>query len=228
MFTHPNAHRHGWMTLAGLALCAVLFGLPAEARAWQEQPVLEYIVAHNPVLKAYRSVANEYRPATGMEQMLEHASVYWRLGTGGTDFRDEAVLAQAGVQISIPLASPKERRAWAEKALEQTRAVDEVRAKALADIAALRHHEADLKAARAKLKFLKDKSAHLQKRVDHGYETQEALWLIAQQLEEQRAKAERFAALIASQQYQVAHHAGPRWRSLLQYLQGQRLELRAE
>ena len=65
----------------------------------------------------------------------------------------------------VPLTSTKERCEQAMKAVEETRAMDEIRGKALADIAKLRQHEADLAAAETRLKFYEDKSGRLQKGV---------------------------------------------------------------
>ena len=65
----------------------------------------------------------------------------------------------------VPLTSTKERREQAMKAVEETRAMDEIRGKALIDIARLRQHEADLSAAETRLKFYEDKSGRLQQRV---------------------------------------------------------------
>ena len=54
-------------------------------------------------------------------------SAYGRAGVGGTDFLtgdEQPFTLQAGVQISIPLASTKERREHALKMVEETRAMD--------------------------------------------------------------------------------------------------------
>jgi hypothetical protein len=99
-------------------------------------------------LRAYRVVTTEYTPPGGvMDRVKEHTTFYGRVGPGGTDYIDKPITLQAGVQILIPLTSTKERREQAVKAVEETRAMEEVRAKVLADIARLRQHEADLQAA---------------------------------------------------------------------------------
>jgi hypothetical protein len=52
-------------------------------------------------------------PSGVMARMKEYTSAYGRAGVGGTDFLSESeqpFVLQAGVQISIPLASTKERR----------------------------------------------------------------------------------------------------------------------
>jgi hypothetical protein len=200
------------------------FGAFSKAMAWEEQKTLAFITAHNPVLQAYRVVTTAYTPAgSAWDRVLEHTSVYGRAGAGGTDFisgEEQPYILQAGVQINIPLASIKERREIAQKAVEETRAIDEVRVKAMADIRVLRQHEADLRLSESKERFYSNKSSWLQKRVDQGYEDAANLWDIGQTLSEERAAVERLKGLIAAQQYQVANYAGSEWETLLTYLQG--------
>ena len=125
-----------------------------------------FILVHNTLLRAYRVVTEEYTPPGGvMDRVKQYTSLYGRAGAGGTDYIDQPFVIQAGIQIVIPLTSTKERREQAMKAVEETRAMDEIRGKALADIAKLRQHEADLSAAETRLKFYEDKSGWLQKRV---------------------------------------------------------------
>ncbi len=192
------------------------------AGAWEEQDALAFIVAHNPVLQAYRVVATAYTPEqSAWDKVLEHTSVYGRAGAGGTDFisgDEEPYILQAGVQINIPLASLNERRQIAQKAVEEVRAIDEIRAKAMADLGALRQHEADLAFAESKVAFFSEKSAWLQQRVEKGYEDAANLWDIGKTLNEERAAAERIKILVASQRQQVAHYAGEQWPTLLAYL----------
>ena len=204
------------------SIIVLLLALPFPAFAWEEQRVLDYILAHNPLLRAYHSVTSEYTPSDDtLDRMLEYTSVYGRAGAGGTDFRDQPFILQAGVQINIPLASTKEKRAHAMKVVEETRTMDEIRGKVLADIAQLRQYEADLAATNQRLKFYSDKSAWLQKRVKAGYDEEVSkLWDIGQRLNEERASAGRLGILISSQQYRVAHYAGDRWPILLAYLKG--------
>ncbi len=191
------------------------------AWAWEEQQALDFIMAHNPLLRAYRVVTTEYTPKDSTwDRVMEYTSVYGRAGAGGTDFRDQPFVLQAGVQISIPIASTKERRERAQKAVEEIRAIDEIRGKVLSDIAQLRQHEADLEASERRLKFYEDKSGWLQKRQKQGYEDVAVLWDIGQKLNEERAAAERLRVLVGSQRYQVANYAGERWEALLGYLEG--------
>jgi len=196
--------------------------LPVSGFAWEEQPVLEFILANNKLLSAYRTVTTQYTPKNDtLDRMLEYTSFYGRAGAGGTDFRDQPFIVQAGIQINIPLASTKEKRDYAMKAVEETRTIDELRGKVLSDIAQLRQHEADLAANQKRLKFFADKSAWLQKRVEQGYDEVTLLWDIGQKLNDERAAADRLEILIASQQYQVSHYAGTQWQILLAYLKNQ-------
>jgi hypothetical protein len=195
----------------------------APAWSWEEQRVLEYIAAWNPVLRAQRTVTDEFRPPVGwVDRAKEYTSVYGRAGAGGNDFATSGAVLQAGVQISIPLASTKERREHAQKMVEETRALQELQTKALADMGALRQQEADLTAADAKLKFYADKSAWLQQRVKDGFSDAEQLWDIGQKLNEARAASDRLRTLVASGRYQLASAAGDHWKDLLGYLEGKR------
>ena len=191
------------------------------AWAWEEHKVLEYIMVHSPLLRAYRVVTDEFTPPGGvMDRVKEYTSLYGRAGAGGTDYLDQPFVIQAGVQISIPLISTKERREHAMKAVEETRAMDEIRGKVLAAIAQTRQHEADLGAAEVRQGFYEKRSEWLQKRVKEGYSATEELWTIGQQLNEERATAGRLRALLAAQRYQLANYAGEQWRVLLGYLEG--------
>jgi hypothetical protein len=206
----------GWRIAISL-ICS----LPGLCRAWEEQQALDFILAYNPLLQAHHRVTAEYTPPkTPWAQVLEHASVYGRAGAGGTDYLSQPVTLQVGMQITIPLASTRERREQALKAVEEIQAIDEVRGKTLADIAQLRQSEADLQATQTRLGFYEKKSAWLQKRVKAGYEDTPALWDIGQKLTEERAATGRLRALLAATRYRVAHYAGMRWQALLAYLEG--------
>ncbi len=218
-----GAERPQWKAIVSLlAILLSLISLPSQA--WDEQQALEFIMANNPVLGSYRAVINEYTPAaTTLDRVLEHASIYGKAGAGGTDYQNQPVVLQAGIQIKIPLASTKERQRFAMKAVEETKAINEIQSKVMADLAQLRQHEADQAATAKRLKFYGDKSGWLKKRVEEGYDEVTSLWDIGQKLNEERAVADRLAILLSSVQYQVAHHAGERWRVLLDYLKGQAL-----
>lgn len=208
-------HRTIW------TLFALIF-LPPQALAWDEQRVLEFVVAHNPVLRSYRAVGAEFRPpAEVLDRLIEYTSIYGKAGLGGTDYQDTGVVLQAGVQISIPLASTRERRDFALKAQEEVRAVDQVKGRVVVDIARLREHEADLAATKRRIKFYSDKSGWLQQRVKDGFDDVAALWDIGQKLNDERAASDKLTILVAAQRYQIAQHAGEQWRSLLAYLEGE-------
>lgn len=201
-----------------LMSCFVSF---TPAKAWDAQNVLVFILAHSPMLRAYHQVTTRYTPPdSAWEQVLQHASLYGRAGTGGTDYRDTNVLLQAGVQIAIPLSSVREQREQALKAVEEVRAIEEIRGKVLADIGQLRQQEVDLKATETRTGFYEKKSDWLQERVTAGYEDTPALWDIGQRLTEERSTTERLRALVASQRYRVAQYAGDQWAELLAYLEG--------
>jgi len=186
--------------------------------------VLTFILLNNPVVAAQRTVTDEFTPKDGvMARLYEYTNAYGRAGIGGTDFisgEDEPYIVQAGVQITIPLASTKERREHALKYVEETRAMSEVRSKALVEIGSLRQHEADLSASEVRLKFYAEKSKWLQGRVKDGFSDSAELWDMGQKLHEERATAERLRTLTASARYQLASYAGNQWQALLSYLEG--------
>lgn len=197
---------------------------PSGASAWDEQRVLEYVLTFNPVIRAQHGVTEEFEPREGfLARMREYTSAYGRAGLGGTDFisgDSQPYTLQAGVQISIPLASTKERREHAIKYVEETRAMDELRTTVLGEMGGLRQTEADLSASETRLQFYESKSTWLQKRVDQGFSDSVELWDIGQKLHEERATAQRLRTLAASARYQLASYAGDHWQELLKYLEG--------
>ena len=86
----------------------------APALAWEEQEVLNFVLVNNQVVRAQRTVTEEFTPPTGvMARMKEYTSAYGRAGVGGTDFisgESQPFTLQAGVVLSSPLAGTKERR----------------------------------------------------------------------------------------------------------------------
>ena len=79
-----------------LAFASVFW--PLSATAWEEQRVLEFILANSPLLRAYRVVTDEFTPRNGvMDRVQEYTSLYGRAGAGGTDFRDQPFILQAGI-----------------------------------------------------------------------------------------------------------------------------------
>ncbi|ABA56549.1 MULTISPECIES: hypothetical protein [Nitrosococcus] len=204
--------------------CGLLL-LPAWAGAWQEQAVLEFILASNPLLRAYQGVTREYAPPTLAERLLERTSLFARASTDGGSLQATDSFfttgTTAGVQIYIPLISRQENREHALRTLEETRALEQTRNQALQGMAQLRVYEADLAAAKTQLQFYRDKSGWAQQRVESGYEEVENLWTLAQKLNEAQASVEKLALLIASQRQNIAAYAGPQWPSLLAYLKGE-------
>lgn len=205
-------------------LYGLLF-LPAYAAAWEEQAVLEFVMASNPMLHAYQVVTREYAPLTWAERLLEQTFLFARASTNGNSLQATnnffTTGTTAGVQLHIPLTSRKESREHALRVLEETRAMEQVRSEALQTIAQLRQHEADFAAAKTRLKLYKDKSGWTQQRVKTGYDEVGDLWALAQNLNEEQAAVEKLSLLIASQRYKVASYAGGQWPVLLTYLKGE-------
>ena len=131
-----------------------------------------------------------------------------------------------GIQVNIPLASPREQREYAQQALAEATRIDEVRSRALTDLAKLRELEAERAAVRARLDFQKSKADWVQERIKKGYEGDvEKLWESAQQQNTEAAAVQRLDLLIAAQRRQVAHYAGEQWQPLLDYLSGKLKQL---
>lgn len=129
-----------------LIVLAALF--PAWAGAWEEDQVVDFILAYSPILQAQRGVTQTYTPSTKFsDKLYENTQVYAQVGAGGTEYQPGALTTFAGVRVSIPLASPKEEREHAEKLLRETEKIDEVRGQVLTDITQLRQYEANLAAA---------------------------------------------------------------------------------
>ena len=179
-------------------LLLALLGWPALALAWEEEPALAFIVAHSPLLQAQRAVVSAYRPPSLGQKMLEHTSVYVRAASGtsstvsdtGDTTTSEPVTV--GIQLNIPLASPREQREFAQQALAEATRIDEVRGRALTDLAKLRELEAERAAVRERLDFQKAKADWVQDRLKKGYEGDiEKLWETAQK---QNAEAAALAA----------------------------------
>jgi hypothetical protein len=120
-----------------------------------------------------------------------------------------------GIQVTIPLASPRERREFAQQALAESVRVDPMRNRALSDLAQLRELEAERAAVGERLDFYQAKADGLQERIAKGYEGDVgALWDVAQKQNTEAAAVRRLDRLIDAQRRQVAHHAGDRWKPL--------------
>jgi hypothetical protein len=213
-------------------LLLALLGWPALAAAWEEEPALVFILAYHPVVAAQRQATAAYQPPGTLRRVLEHTSVYVRAASGTSstvsDSGDTTTSdpMTVGIQVNIPLSSPRERREFAQQALAEATRIDEVRGRALTDLAKLRELEAERAAVRERLAFQKSKADWVQERIRKGYEGDvEKLWESAQKQNAEAAAAQRLDLLLDAQRRQVAHHAGDQWRPLLDYLSGKRKHL---
>lgn len=208
-------------------LLLALLGWPALALAWEEEQALAFIVAHSPLLQAQRAVVASYQPPGIGRRVLEHTSVFVRAASGTSstvsDTGDTTITTPVtvGIQLNIPLASPREQREYAQQALAEATKIDEVRGRALTDLAKLRELEAERAAVGERLTFQRSKADWVQERIKKGYEGDiEKLWATAQQQNTEAASAKRLELLLNAQRRQVAHHAGEQWKPLLDYLSG--------
>ena len=205
---------------------------PALAAAWEEEPALAFILAYNPVVVAQRQVATAFQPPSLTRRVLEHTSFYVRAASGtsttvaeGGDTTTSTPMT-VGIQVNIPLSSPREQREFAQQALAEATRIDEVRSRALTDLAKLRELEAERAAVRERLDFHRSKADWVQERIRKGYEGDvDKLWESAQKLNAEAAAVKRLDLLLAAQRRQVAHHAGDQWQPLLDYLSGQLKQL---
>jgi hypothetical protein len=200
---------------------------PALAMAWEEEQALAFIVAHSPLLQAQRAVVAAYQPSSFGRQLAEHTSVFVRAASGTSSTISETgdttttTPVTVGIQLNIPLSPPKERREYAQQALAEATKIDEVRGRALTDLAKLRELEAERAAVRERLDFQKAKADWVQDRIKKGYEGDvEKLWETAQKQNAEAAAVKKLDLLLDAQRRQVAHHAGVQWRPLLNYLSG--------
>ena len=200
---------------------------PALAGAWDEEPALAFILAYHPVVAAQRQATASYQPPGALRRVLEHTSVYVRAASGTSSTVSESGDTTTsdpmtvGIQVNIPLASPREQREFTQQALAEASRIDEVRSRALADLAKLRELEAERAAVRARLAFQQSKAAWVQERIGKGYEGDvEKLWESAQQQNAEAAALQRLDLLLDAQRRQVAHYAGENWSPLLDYLSG--------
>ena len=122
---------------------------PALAAAWEEEPAIAFILAYNPVVAAQRHATAAYQPPGGLRRVMQHTSFYVRAASGtsstvseGGDTTTTSPMT-VGIQLNIPLSSPKEQREFAQQALAEATRIDEVRGRALTDLAKLRELEAE-------------------------------------------------------------------------------------
>ncbi len=209
--------------------CGLLLALlwPALAGAWEEEPALAFILAYHPVVAAQRQATAAYQPPTLTRRVLEHTSFYVRAASGTSSTTSESGDTTTsdpmtvGIQVNIPLASPREQREFAQQALAEATRIDEVRHRALTDLSKLRELEAERAAVGERLDFHKSKADWVQERIKKGFEGDvEKLWESAQKQNTEAASVKRLDLLIAAQRRQVAHYAGEQWQPLLDYLSG--------
>lgn len=200
---------------------------PALAGAWEEEPALAFILAYNPVVQAQRQATASYQPPTLTRRVLEHTAFYVRAASGTSTTVSEggdtttSTPMTVGIQVNIPLASPREQREYAQQALAEATRVDEVRGRALTDLSKLRELEAERAAVAERLTFHRSKADWVQERIQKGYEGDvEKLWETAQKQNAEAASLKRLDLLIDAQRRQVAHFAGEQWEPLLNYLSG--------
>lgn len=200
---------------------------PTLAGAWEEEQALAYILAWHPVITAQRGATAAYQPPSLTRRVMEHTSVFVRAASGASSTVSESgdtttsTPVTVGIQVNIPLASPREQREFAQQALAEATRIDEVRGRALTDLAKLRELEAERAAVRERLDFQKSKADWIQERINKGYEGDvEKLWETAQKQNAEAAAVKRLDLLLAAQRRQVAHHAGEHWPPLLDYLSG--------
>ncbi len=207
-------------------LAGLLF--PGGARAWEEEQAIAFILAWHPVVAAQRTVAASYQPPSLTRRLMEHTAFYVRAASGASSTVSEGgdttttSPMSVGIQLNIPLSSPKEQREFAQQALSEATRIDEVRGRALTDLAKLRELEAERAAVQERRAFSRSKADWLQERVKNGYEGDvEKLWLAAQQQNSDAAAVKRLDLLLTAQRRQVAHLAGEHWEPLFHYLADQ-------
>jgi hypothetical protein len=201
---------------------------PALAGAWEEEQALAFILAWHPVVTAQRAVATAYQPPTWTRRVMEHTSVFVRAASGTSSTVSESggtttsAPLTVGIQVNIPLSSPREQREFTQQALAEATRIDEIRSRALTDLAKLRELEAERAAVRERLHFHQSKADWIQERIHKGYEGDvEKLWDTAQQQNAEAAAVQRLDLLIDAQRRQVAHTAGAQWEPLLNSLADQ-------
>ena len=95
---------------------------------------------HSPLLQAQRAVVASYQPPSLTRRVMEHTSFYVRAASGtsttvaeGGDTTTTSPMT-VGIQVNIPLSSPREQREFAQQALAEATRIDEVRNRALTDL----------------------------------------------------------------------------------------------
>jgi hypothetical protein len=209
--------------LSALLGALSLITLVPSVAAWEEDPVLEYVMAYNPLIRTHKDITQTYAPANSFkERLYRNTSLYAQAGIGGTEFQaEQGVTLIAGARINIPLTSSKEKREFAEKLAGEVEKIDAIRQAVIADMAELRQLEAKLERAKTEQAFWDAKSQWLQERVEKGYEDVDKLWDIGRKLNESTASLIETDLLIQSQRRTLAQHAGAQAAVLQHYLAGE-------
>lgn len=203
---------------AGFSLILLM---PFRAVAWEDEAVLSFISRVNPIIQAQHNVTQAYAKPDAVTWALRNTSLSGRLGFGGTDFRSGPYTAYGGLQINIPLSSIKEVREQAMKVVAEAKALDDMSARVIQDIAQLRQMESELAASEVRRKFLKEKAAWLKQRINEGYSSEmNELWTIGGKVNAEDALIAKVAVLAKTQRYKLAKYAGPEWKTLLAHLEG--------
>ena len=202
--------------------------------AWEDHVVLDAVTRANPIIQAQQDLVGAHRIPGALQTLLDNTHVVARLGGVMTPLiaaddvvaagssKTAGVTAFGGIQMKIPVSSTEERQALASKQVELAKAVDQIRASVLADIAQLRGYEADLKAAEVRMGFFRDQAAWLKQRLEEGFSEMEKLWTVGGKLNDEQAAVERLKLLADSQRHKLAQYAGDHWRELQAYLEGKR------
>ena len=80
-----------------LGLLLALFGWPALATAWEEEPAIAFILAYNPVVQAQRHATAAYQPPGGLRRVMEHTSFYVRAASGTSTVKVIQAVARSRV-----------------------------------------------------------------------------------------------------------------------------------
>ena len=109
------------------------------------------------ILDRQRGATATYQPPTWTRRVMEHTSVFVRAASGTSstvsDSGDTTTSSPmtVGIQVNIPLASPREQGEFAHQALAEATRIDEVRNRALTDLGKLRELEAERAAGQERL-----------------------------------------------------------------------------
>ena len=187
--------------------------------AWDEEQAIDFILSTNPVLIAHQTAISDLSsPATFGNRVLDNASYFGKISSGGTDFRDENLAVMTGIKVDIPVRSTQERRRRVSEVTSHIAASHTITTQVQDDLATLRQSEAELTSVNTRVAFVSDKTAWLKERVDQGSENVAVLWEVTEKKTDLVARKAELEILIRSQRHKVARYADNRWRVLLAYL----------